>query len=163
VAFNQPADIVVSAIQHRVGVPVWPIDGRTPVAERQKIVDQFSGVAGSAVLVLNPAAAGTGLNIQAANHVVHYTLEWNPAREAQATARAWRRGQERPVTVHRLFYVGSIDELIVDRLRLKQELFDAVVQASDPDSDISLRTLLDRALRLGPQAEQELESSRPTN
>lgn len=163
VAFNQPVDIVVSAIQQRVGVPVWPIDGRTPVAERQRIVDQFSGVAGSAVLVLNPTAAGTGLNIQAANHVVHYTLEWNPAREAQATARAWRRGQERPVTVHRLFYAGSIDELIVDRLRLKQELFDAVVQASDPDSDISLRTLLDRVLRLGPQAEHELESSRPAN
>lgn len=163
VAFNQPADMVVSAIQQRVGVPVWPIDGRTPVAERQKIVDQFSEVAGSAVLVLNPAAAGTGLNIQAASHVVHYTLEWNPAREAQATARAWRRGQQRPVTVHRLFYVGSIDEVIVDRLRLKQELFDAVVQASDPDSDTSLRTLLDRALRLGPQAEHELESSRPTS
>jgi SNF2 family DNA or RNA helicase len=161
VAFNQPADIVVSAIQRRVGIPVWSIDGRTPVAERQSIVDQFSRVAGSAVLVLNPAAAGTGLNIQAANHIVHYTLEWNPAREAQATARAWRRGQERPVTVHRLFYVSSIDELIVDRLTLKQELFDAVVQASDPDSDISLRTLLDHALGLGPQRERE--PGRPTN
>lgn len=160
VAFNQPADIVVSAIQQRVGVPVWPIDGRTPVVERQRIVDKFSEVAGAAVLVLNPTAAGTGLNIQAASHVVHYTLEWNPAREAQATARAWRRGQERPVTVHRLFYVGSIDELIVDRLRLKQELFDAVVQASDPDNDNSLRTLLERALRLGPQAEHEFDSSR---
>jgi SNF2 family DNA or RNA helicase len=158
VAFNQPADIVVSAIQRRIGIPVWPIDGRTPVPERQKIVDQFSEVAGSAVLVLNPAAAGTGLNIQAASHVVHYTLEWNPAREAQGTARAWRRGQHRPVTVHRLFYVGSIDEVIVDRLRLKRELFDAVVQASDPDSDVSLRTLLDRALRLDLQAEQNLES-----
>lgn len=146
VAFHCAADIVVDAVHRRLGVPAWPIDGRVPVAARQGILDQYDRLRGSAVLVLNPAAAGVGLNIQAASHVVHYTLEWNPAREAQATARAWRRGQVRPVTVHRLFYADTVDELILERLTLKRELFDAVIQPTDPDGDEGLRELLDRSL-----------------
>ena len=98
--------------------------------------------------MLNPAAAGVGLNIQAASHVVHYTLEWNPAREAQATARAWRTGQAAPVIVHRLFYGATIDEMILDRLQVKRDLFDAVIQPSEPSGDAGLRSLMDRALDL---------------
>ena len=148
VSFNQAADIIVSAIEHRFGCPVWIVDGRTPIGERQRIIDLFSAVGGPAVLVLNPAAAGTGLNIQAASHVVHYTLEWNPARESQATARAWRRGQSLPVVVHRLFYGATIDEVILERLQLKRDLFDTVIQPSEADGDTGLRSLLDRALGL---------------
>lgn len=149
VAFNEAADIIVSAVQGRFGCPVWAVDGRTAVGERQRIIDQFSAIRGPAVLVLNPAAAGVGLNIQAASHVVHYTLEWNPAREAQATARAWRTGQTVPVIVHRLFYAGTIDEMILDRLQVKRDLFDAVIQPSEPSDDAGLRSLMDRALDLG--------------
>ena len=100
------------------------------------------------MLVLNPAAGGVGLNIQAATHVIHYTLERNPAREAQATARAWRRGQERPVTVHRLFYGDTIDEFILDKLAAKQELFERVVAPSD-EEDL-LRELLARTFQSVP-------------
>lgn len=146
VAFTQAADIIVASIQRRFGIPVWPVDGRTPVPERQRIIDKFSSSQGPAVLVLNPSAAGTGLNIQAASHVIHYTLEWNPARESQATARAWRRGQTKPVVVHRFFYASSIDEVILERLRLKRELFDAVIRPSDSEIEQGLRQLLDRAL-----------------
>ena len=58
----------------------------------QPLIDRFSETRGPAVLVLNPRAGGTGLNITAANHVIHYNLEWNPALEDQASARAYRRG-----------------------------------------------------------------------
>ena len=81
--------------------------------------------------------------------VIHYTLEWNPAREAQATARAWRRGQLVPVTVHRLFYVGTIDEAILERLQQKKDLFDEVI-VETRDEDTSLKALLDRAIAINP-------------
>jgi SNF2 family DNA or RNA helicase len=99
------------------------------------------------VLVLNPHAAGVGLNIAAANHVVHYTLEWNPATEDQASARAYRRGQVRPVTIHRLFYLDTIEEAIDERLTRKRSLVEeAVPDDRDPNHT---RDIL-RALRLSP-------------
>ena len=65
--------------------------------------------------MLNPRAGGSGLNIAAANHVIHYNPEWNPALEDQASARAHRRGQKRPVTVRRLIYAGTVEEVIDQR------------------------------------------------
>lgn len=98
------------------------IDGRVPVPLRQGIVDEFSACRGGGALVLNPRAAGVGLNITAANHVVHYNPEWNPAIEDQASARAYRRKQQRPVTVHQLYYVDTVEEFVVGRLALKRGL-----------------------------------------
>ncbi len=97
------------------------IDGRVPVPSRQTIVDDFSAATAGA-LFLNPKAAGVGLNITAANHVIHYNPEWNPALQDQASARAYRRKQERPVTIHQMFFVDSVEEVIVDRLCLKRGL-----------------------------------------
>lgn len=148
IAFTQAADIVADAIQRRLGSPAWTLDGRLPVAERQPLIDHFSEYPGPATLVLNPVAGGVGLNIQAAAHVVHYTLEWNPAKEAQATARSWRRGQQLPVLVQRLFYGASIDEVILERLEQKRALFGEVIAPTDPESDTDIRGLLDRALEL---------------
>ena len=98
------------------------IDGRVPIPNRQLIVDDFSASSCGGVLVLNPRAAGVGLNITAANHVIHYNPEWNPALVDQASARAYRRKQQRPVTVHQLYFVDSVEEVIVDRLSLKRGL-----------------------------------------
>jgi SNF2 family DNA or RNA helicase len=67
---------------------------------RQKIIDRFSETEGFAVCVLSPIAAGAGLNIQAANHVIHLERHWNPAKEDQATDRAYRIGQKRDVSVY---------------------------------------------------------------
>ena len=103
------------------------IDGRVPVVDRQRLIDQFSSRSGSAVLVLNPKAAGTGLNISAANHVIHYTPEWNPAVQDQATARAYRRGQTRVVTVHALYYAATVEEVMYDRMMRKRELASAAI------------------------------------
>jgi SNF2 family DNA or RNA helicase len=130
-SFNLMTDIVKGDIPGRLGIPVSFIDGRVPVANRQRIVDEFTDLKRGAALVLNPRAAGTGLNITAANHVIHYNLEWNPAVEDQASARAHRRGQLRPVTVHRLFYVDTVEELIDLRLSRKRELAEAAVIGTD--------------------------------
>ena len=98
------------------------IDGRVPVPDRQTIVDEFSASSCAGGLILNPKAAGVGLNITAANHVIHYNPEWNPAVIDQASARAYRRKQHRPVTVHQLYFVDSVEEVIVGRLGLKRGL-----------------------------------------
>ena len=130
-AFHAMSDLISRLIQERMYVPSWVIDGRTPPKSRQEIVDNFSRHKGPAALVLHPATGGTGLNITAANHVIHYTLEWNPAKESQATARSFRRGQELPVFVHRLIYSDTIDEVIADILSKKRDLADEVIGPSD--------------------------------
>lgn len=107
------------------------IDGRTPVESRQNIVDAFFLHQGVGALLLNPKAAGSGLNITAANHVIHYNPEWNPALTAQASARAFRRKQTRPVTVHHLYHPGTVEEVIVERSQFKQALADGAVTGHD--------------------------------
>lgn len=134
-SYNAMSDLLAEDIGRRFTIPTALIDGRTAFEERQPTVDRFGAVAGSAVLVLNPRAAGTGLNITAANHVIHYNLEWNPAVEDQASARAYRRGQTRPVTVHRLFYADTVEEVIDRRLTLKRSLAGRAVVGIDGADD----------------------------
>lgn len=126
-SYNGMSDIIVEEVRKSFGVFAESIDGRTPIPERQDVIDRFSEVGGAALLSLNPRAAGVGLNITAANHVIHYTLEWNPAVEDQASARAYRRGQEKPVTVHRLYAANTVEEAIDQRLERKRQLADAAV------------------------------------
>ncbi|WP_281697456.1 DEAD/DEAH box helicase [Acidaminococcus massiliensis] len=77
-----------------------PINGTTQAVARQKMVDQFNRAPGFQVLLLSPEAAGVGLNITGANHVIHLSRCWNPAKEDQATDRAYRIGQKKAVTVY---------------------------------------------------------------
>ncbi|UPJ54966.1 DEAD/DEAH box helicase [Bradyrhizobium sp. 192] len=126
-AYTEMTDILVADIAGRFAVFTGYIDGRVPIDDRQPVIDRFSAESGPALLVLNPRAGGAGLNITAANHVIHYTLEWNPALEDQASARAYRRGQTRPVTVHRLFCGGTVEEVVDDRLARKRTLSEAAV------------------------------------
>lgn len=147
-SFREMIDIMVSDIANRFLVSTAYIDGRTNTAERQHQVDQFSRISSSAVLILNPRAAGTGLNITAANHVIHYNLEWNPAIEDQASARSYRRGQTRPVTVHRLFYANTVEETMDRRLQRKRDLASEVVVGTDGVEDNTSDILA--ALRRSP-------------
>jgi SNF2 family DNA or RNA helicase len=136
VAYTGMTDIMVSDVAARFGVFTASIDGRVAIDDRQPLIDRFSAVHGPALLVLNPRAGGAGLNITAANHVIHYTLEWNPALEDQASARAYRRGQTLPVTVHRLFCAGTVEEVVDDRLTRKRTLSEAaVVGVTGKDDD----------------------------
>ena len=137
--FRKAIDLIVSAISARYGIRAGVIDGRTPNAERQGVIDCFSQSQGFDVLVLHPKTAGMGLNITAATHVIHYSRQWNPALEEQATARAWRNGQKYTVSVHYLFYANTVEEKVDERIRLKQSLSDRVVSVTDEkESDKTL-------------------------
>lgn len=143
-AFTEVSDLMTAAIRKRLRLWVDQLDGRVPIERRQSAVDAFSAQSASAVLILNPRVGGAGLNITAATHVIHYGLEWNPALEAQASARAWRRGQERPVTIHRLFFAGTVEEVMNDRLTRKRALGEAAVvgiEGSDEDRRDALAAL----------------------
>ncbi|MFI9723397.1 SNF2-related protein [Streptomyces sp. NPDC052396] len=108
------------------GVTTALLHGGTPVTRREELVRRFqSGEV--PVFLLSLKAAGTGLNLTRAGHVVHFDRWWNPAVEAQATDRAHRIGQTRPVQVHRLVTEGTVEDRIAELLRCKQALADAVL------------------------------------
>ncbi|QNP74089.1 DEAD/DEAH box helicase [Streptomyces roseirectus] len=112
------------------GVPSQFLHGGTPVGEREAMVGRFqSGEV--PVFLLSLKAAGTGLNLTRAEHVVHYDRWWNPAVEAQATDRAYRIGQTRPVQVHRLIAEGTVEDRIARMLERKRELADAVLGSGE--------------------------------
>ena len=134
-SYNRMASLIEKAVRERYGAFADTINGDTPIADRQNVIDALTKVSGPGLLALNPRAAGTGLNITAATHVVHYNLEWNPAIEDQASARAYRRGQDRPVTIHRLYYAETVEEAINDRLTRKRELSDTAVVGVDGSAE----------------------------
>ena len=113
------------------GVPVQLLHGGTPVRRRDELVRTFQESALPPVFLLSLKAAGTGLNLTRADHVVHYDRWWNPAVEAQATDRAYRIGQDRPVQVHRLIAEGTLEDRIATMLSAKKELADAVLGKQD--------------------------------
>lgn len=108
------------------GVPHQLLHGGTPVAERERMVAAFQDGA-VPVFLLSLKAGGTGLNLTAADHVVHLDRWWNPAVEEQATDRAYRIGQTRPVQVHRMLMRGTVEERIAELLGRKRALADAVL------------------------------------
>ncbi|MFG2792826.1 DEAD/DEAH box helicase [Streptomyces sp. NPDC048419] len=112
------------------GVGSQFLHGGTPVAEREAMVRRFQD-GEVPVFLLSLKAAGTGLNLTRAEHVVHFDRWWNPAVEAQATDRAYRIGQNRPVQVHRLIAEGTIEDRIADMLGRKRELADAVLGSGE--------------------------------
>ncbi|WP_420710605.1 DEAD/DEAH box helicase [Streptomyces sp. H-KF8] len=134
------------------GVPSQFLHGGTPVAEREAMVRRFQE-GGVPVFLLSLKAAGTGLNLTRAEHVVHYDRWWNPAVEAQATDRAHRIGQTRPVQVHRLIAEGTIEDRIADLLVRKRELADAVLGSGEAAlTELTNAQLADLvALRGGPR------------
>ncbi|MCM1945052.1 DEAD/DEAH box helicase [Streptomyces sp. G2] len=126
------------------GVPTQFLHGGTPVAAREAMVARFQ--AGEVpVFLLSLKAAGTGLNLTRAEHVVHYDRWWNPAVEAQATDRAYRIGQTRPVQVHRIIAEGTVEDRIAALLDRKRELADAVLGGSG-DTPAELTELTDAEL-----------------
>lgn len=134
-SFNEMISIMLKDLKYRFKIYVNYINGSVDPSERQIIVDEFSNINGAAILILNPKAAGSGLNITAANHVIHYNLDWNPSLEDQASARAYRRGQEKTVFIYRLFYVDTIEEVINDRISKKREIAETAVVGNDGNID----------------------------
>ncbi|MFD4370405.1 DEAD/DEAH box helicase [Streptomyces sp. NPDC058486] len=126
------------------GVRTQFLHGGTPVAEREAMVARFQE-GEVPVFLLSLKAAGTGLNLTRAEHVVHYDRWWNPAVEAQATDRAYRIGQTRPVQVHRIIAEGTVEDRIAALLDRKRELADAVLGGSG-DAPAELTELTDAEL-----------------
>ncbi len=126
-SFRRMIDLICEDIKQRFNVYTDYIDGSVVASSRQEKVDNFAKVNGSAILVLNPKAAGTGLNITCANHAIHYNLEWNPAVEDQASARIYRRGQDKMVFIYRLYYVDTIEDIINEKIQDKRLLADSAI------------------------------------
>ena len=111
-------------------IPTLFLHGGTPVAAREQMVRDFQ--AGAApVFLLSLKAGGTGLNLTRADHVIHFDRWWNPAVEDQATDRAYRIGQTRPVQVHRLVTEGTIEQKVGQLLQRKRTLAESVLGSGE--------------------------------
>ncbi|OYU77465.1 MAG: helicase [Alphaproteobacteria bacterium PA3] len=143
--FNRIGDLIRTACKDFPTTYWGSINGSTAQEDRQTTVDEFSAHRGPACLILNPKAAGAGLNITAATVVIHFTPVWNPAIEAQASARAHRRGQTEPVRIYRLFYADTVEEVMLERSAWKSELANETVPVSSRDAQD-----LKRALKISP-------------
>ena len=119
------------------------LHGSIPVAQRKGLVDAFQAESGPPFFVLSLKAGGTGLNLTAASHVVHYDRWWNPAVENQATDRAFRIGQKKNVVVHKFVCRGTVEERIHALMATKRALAEAVI---DSEGEIRLTELKDEEL-----------------
>jgi hypothetical protein len=134
------------AIAERLDVSADIINGDTPAASvhadnRQKRIKKFQETEGFGVIILSPLAVGFGLNIQAANHVIHFTRTWNPAREDQATDRAYRIGQTKDVHVYYPVVVAEdfttfdqkLDQLLETKRKLSQDMLNGCGDVGSSD------------------------------
>jgi non-specific serine/threonine protein kinase len=103
------------------------LHGGTPVSKRKELVDAFQRDGGPPFFVLSLKAGGTGLNLTAASHVIHFDRWWNPAVENQATDRAFRIGQKRNVMVHKFTCRGTLEERIHDIITGKSALAEDIL------------------------------------
>jgi superfamily II DNA or RNA helicase len=127
--FTQLAALLQEHLDRR-GIGSLFLHGGTPVHRREEMVEEFQ--AGKApVFLLSLKAGGTGLTLTRATHVLHYDRWWNPAVEDQATDRAYRIGQDKPVQVHRLIAEGTLEDRVAELLEKKRDLAEAVVGSGE--------------------------------
>jgi superfamily II DNA or RNA helicase len=116
---TEPLAVFLAGVSGRPGLV---LHGQTRVSERQKLVEAFQADDGPPFFVLSLKAGGTGLNLTAASHVIHFDRWWNPAVENQATDRAFRIGQKKNVLVHTFICRGTVEEKIDELIRQKTAL-----------------------------------------
>jgi len=124
------------------GIKYQYLDGSTPVAKRKERVDAFQDGEGELFLI-SLKAGGSGLNLTAADYVIHMDPWWNPAVENQASDRAHRIGQTRPVTIYRLVAENTIEQKIVKLHKHKRELADSLLEGSDMSGSMSATEMLE--------------------
>jgi superfamily II DNA or RNA helicase len=124
-AITEPLAEFLASVFGRAGLV---LHGGTAVKKRKQLVADFQSEAGPPFFVLSIKAGGTGLNLTAASHVIHFDRWWNPAVENQATDRAFRIGQKRNVLVHKFVTRGTIEEKIDALISEKQQLADALLE-----------------------------------
>jgi non-specific serine/threonine protein kinase len=121
------------------------LHGKTPVKRRKQLVKSFQEDESIPFFVISLKAGGTGLNLTAASHVIHFDRWWNPAVENQATDRAFRIGQKRNVLVHKFVCRGTLEERIDEMLRSKQEMTDEILGQKN-EGELLLTELSDKEL-----------------
>ncbi|MFK8057051.1 MAG: SNF2-related protein [Saprospiraceae bacterium] len=124
--YREMGELISEMLKGHIGWAPPFLHGGLSRDERDRMVEGLQND-GPPILILSIKAGGTGLNLTAANHVIHYDLWWNPAVESQATDRAFRIGQQRNVQVHRLICTGTFEERIDMMLEQKRELADMTV------------------------------------
>jgi SNF2 family DNA or RNA helicase len=138
--FKEVTEPLAAYLGTRFGRPGLVLSGETAVGRRQKLVDQFQSEDGPPFFVLSLRAGGTGLNLTAASHVIHFDRWWNPAVEDQATDRAFRIGQKKNVLVHKLICRGTLEERIDTLIESKRALSREIIEA-DTDTAPALTEL----------------------
>jgi SNF2 family DNA or RNA helicase len=123
------------------GITYYYLDGSTPPNVRQERIDAFQRGSGD-VFLISLKAGGTGLNLTAADYVIHLDPWWNPAVEDQASDRAHRIGQQRPVTVYRLVTEDTVEEKILKLHETKRDLADSLLDGTDTSGKLSAEDLL---------------------
>lgn len=129
--FREMGDLLQRFIAERFGELPMFYHGGCSVTEREKMVERFQHNRADKIFLLSLKAAGTGLNLTAASHVIHYDLWWNPAVENQATDRAYRIGQKKNVMVHRFITKNTFEEKINDMIQKKKYLADMTVATGE--------------------------------
>lgn len=141
--FSQFVDhlAIVRSLLDQKKVSYQYLDGSTPALERKKRVDAFQAGEGD-VFLISLKAGGTGLNLTAADYVIHLDPWWNPAVEDQASDRAHRMGQTRPVTIYRLVTQNTIEEKIITLHSQKRDLADSLLEGGDVAARLDTAALL---------------------
>lgn len=134
--------MIQSVLEARYGLKVPFLNGSTSKQQRDTLINNFQK-GEFPILLLSLKAGGTGLNLTAANHVIHYDRWWNPAVENQATDRAYRIGQTKFVHVHKFITTGTLEEKIDAMLEKKQTLNDQIIQSDQWLADMSDEDLYD--------------------
>jgi uncharacterized Zn finger protein len=129
--FTEMGKLLEHFITERYKVPPLFYHGGCSLQNRKEMVDSFQSNHADKIFILSLKAAGTGLNLTAANHVIHYDLWWNPAVEAQATDRAYRIGQKSNVMVHRFITKNTFEERINEMIQSKKALAEMTVTTGE--------------------------------
>lgn len=119
------------------------MDGRTPQADRQRLVDRFNHSTDIDVFLLTPQTGGVGLNLTGADRVILFDPSWNPATDRQAIERAWRLGQTKPVKIYRLLTPGTIEEKMYRKQLYKQFVSDKVMSDTEFNRYVDTSNLFD--------------------
>ncbi|MHB8876654.1 MAG: DEAD/DEAH box helicase [Myxococcaceae bacterium] len=148
------------AVLEAQGIGFLYLDGATPQEERGGLVRRFQGGEGD-VFLISLKAGGTGLNLTGADNVIHLDPWWNPAVEDQASDRAHRIGQTRPVTVYRLISTCTVEETILSMHARKRALVEQVLAGAGSAAKLSADELIELIRSGGDTAREELGESEP--
>ncbi|WP_075983101.1 DEAD/DEAH box helicase [Bacillus massilinigeriensis] len=143
--YIEMGNMIKKVLEKNYGIEVPFLNGSVPKSQRDTMIASFQNRE-FPVFILSLKAGGTGLNLTAANHVIHYDRWWNPAVENQATDRAYRIGQSRFVHVHKFISTGTLEEKIDAMLEKKQSLNDQIIQNDHWITELSTDDLRDLVL-----------------